>query len=58
MMSDKNITIDDVLEFIRKHGAVYDYRIYEELKKLPNPKITPEEATAQRPELYKRLAKL
>ena len=29
MMSDKNITIDDVLEFIRKHGAVYDYRIYE-----------------------------
>lgn len=31
-MSDKNITIDDVLEFIRKHGAVYDYRIYEELK--------------------------
>lgn len=57
-MNNKKITIDDVLEFIRENGPVYDYRIYQELKKLPNPKLTPEEATAQRPELYKRLAKL
>lgn len=57
-MSDKKITIDDVLEFIREYGAAYDYRIYEELEKLPKFKITPEEATAERYGMYERLSKI
>lgn len=57
-MSNKEITIDDVLEFIRTKGAAYDYKIYAELEKLPNPKKSPEQATRERPELYERLSKM
>lgn len=35
-MSDKEITIDDVLEFIRENGHIYNARIREELDKNKN----------------------
>lgn len=55
---NKEISIDDVIEFIEKYGAIYDYKIYKALEKLPNPKITPKEATSKRANLYERLSKL
>lgn len=54
----REITIDEVINFIREKGYIYDYQILQELKKIPRPKKTPKQATKERSDMYKRLSNL
>lgn len=54
----KNITIDDVLEFIEKNGEVYSYKIMKALEKFDNRGVSVEDVVSENRNMYERLSKL
>lgn len=55
---DREITIDDVLQFIREKGHLYDYDIYRELEKIQKIKPNIKKELDKNKDLYERLSKL
>ena len=55
---EKNVTIDDVLDFIEKNGEVYNYRIKKALSKFDNRGASVEEIVSKKRSMYERLSKL
>lgn len=55
---DREITIDDVIQFIREKGHLYDYLILEEIEKIQKIKPNIKKELDRNKDLYERLSKL